>query len=600
MNGQSITLNIGSLVAKDASSTDVYLAEAEHLAEHMAIYGGTGRGKSKLLEFMLRQLIAQERGFCLIDPHGDLTEDIVAFIQHQFSRGGPLAETLLRKLHYLEPSSKTTFAFDPFACTADKRKSDRYVGWLQTKVDAIAKAVLRVKGEIDFKDMSRLERWMKTVLYASGFSLDDQGMHLPISESLILLDKDHPYFRDIYDRIVPRLSPWRYRRNLEKLLRTPPARVDEVTESTHNWLGSFLSAPVQAILGCERPSLDFRRVIQEGGIILANMRKSDDFSEEHGNAVGGLIINEILDTVENTPRGLRTPYYLIIDEASRYIGKDLINALAQTRKWLLSLVFCVQDLTSLRDDHADMTDKVISQCGVQMSFQQRNQKDRDVLGALFGVPNLDFTPLVHEVERSDGYDWTPVEEYTHSQGTGHITDSGTGKSVSEPEDTRIRTDTDSSSQRKGYRTVDTKGVSQKMVPLSKTKLVKQHQGRLQETVEDQLHKVSQTLAVLPRRALLVSIQEQQSFQIETHEVVDPFADAPHSWKQAHIDRIKETIHTIQPCYFVPSLTGDAEQRRVEEFLTSVSPRRSPRLEEGHGEETDARPIDEADSDGFGI
>src|SRR3989344_8900992 len=43
----------------------------------MYIIGKSGVGKSKLLELMIRQDVEFNQGFCLMDPHGDVIEDIL-------------------------------------------------------------------------------------------------------------------------------------------------------------------------------------------------------------------------------------------------------------------------------------------------------------------------------------------------------------------------------------------------------------------------------------------------------------------------------------------------------------------------------------------
>ena len=47
---------------------------------HMYIIGKSGVGKSKLQELMIRQDIAYGQGVCVIDPHGELIEDILNFM----------------------------------------------------------------------------------------------------------------------------------------------------------------------------------------------------------------------------------------------------------------------------------------------------------------------------------------------------------------------------------------------------------------------------------------------------------------------------------------------------------------------------------------
>jgi len=51
--------------------------------DHMHIIGTTGKGKSKLLEHMLYQDIVKGRGVALIDPHGDLADDVLSYLGTQ-------------------------------------------------------------------------------------------------------------------------------------------------------------------------------------------------------------------------------------------------------------------------------------------------------------------------------------------------------------------------------------------------------------------------------------------------------------------------------------------------------------------------------------
>ena len=421
---QSVTVDLGSIASRNDAS--VTLGEEEHLKEHMAVYGGTGQGKSKLFELILRQLIHRGRGFCLIDPHGDLAEDLAAYMswirlpEAETSYGifGPDA-MFYRNVHYLEPGTDRTFALDPFHRPEGVSPDDHV--WLEAKADSTARAVLRNQGQIDFRGMPRLARWLKSVLYACGVSLDADGTHLPLSDALILLDTTHGRHNEVYDIIAPKL-PHRIRSNFEKLrsIKGPRKALEQEqwVESTINWLGAFLSSPVQAILSCERPSIDFHHTIQNNGVILVNLRKTTHFSRDQANAIGGMIINEVFHAVDTTQRHRRNPFYLFIDEATRFIGQDVIDGLAESRKWRLSIALGVQDLSGLSDEHVNMTNKVISQCGVQITFQQKHPDDLDTLGQLFGYPTLDFTELELPTDRPDGYDWEEVEETSLAQQTG--------------------------------------------------------------------------------------------------------------------------------------------------------------------------------------
>src|SRR5437773_5252382 len=47
---------------------------------HMYVIGKTGTGKSTLLKAMVLQDIAAGRGLALLDPHGDLSQEILALV----------------------------------------------------------------------------------------------------------------------------------------------------------------------------------------------------------------------------------------------------------------------------------------------------------------------------------------------------------------------------------------------------------------------------------------------------------------------------------------------------------------------------------------
>jgi hypothetical protein len=70
----------------------------------MYAVGKTGTGKSTFLDALIRQDIAAARGFCLIDPHGDLVERIVGAMPH----------SRVEDLHYLRmPDPVQPFGYNP-------------------------------------------------------------------------------------------------------------------------------------------------------------------------------------------------------------------------------------------------------------------------------------------------------------------------------------------------------------------------------------------------------------------------------------------------------------------------------------------------------
>ena len=55
-----------------------FYIDPEARKRHLAVFGGTGSGKSTLLKGMIADDIAAGHGVTVVDPHGQLVEDILA------------------------------------------------------------------------------------------------------------------------------------------------------------------------------------------------------------------------------------------------------------------------------------------------------------------------------------------------------------------------------------------------------------------------------------------------------------------------------------------------------------------------------------------
>ena len=67
------------IIGKDASGKAVLLTPEMRRSTHMHVVGGSGTGKSKFLEWMIRKDIREGHGFCVIDWHGKLYNDVLRY-----------------------------------------------------------------------------------------------------------------------------------------------------------------------------------------------------------------------------------------------------------------------------------------------------------------------------------------------------------------------------------------------------------------------------------------------------------------------------------------------------------------------------------------
>ena len=76
---------------------------------HFYVVGASGAGKSKFLGFLIRQDIRKGNGFGVIDPHGDLIEDVKSYLALALSKN-----ELEEKVILIDPTDEDyTVAFNP-------------------------------------------------------------------------------------------------------------------------------------------------------------------------------------------------------------------------------------------------------------------------------------------------------------------------------------------------------------------------------------------------------------------------------------------------------------------------------------------------------
>ena len=92
------------------------------LKEHLYVVGKTGIGKTKFLELIIRQMVdtSNRYGFGIIDPHGDLTEEVKAYLvcrlldvwEDEKKLNDELL-TLLHKVVVVDPARDPAVRFNP-------------------------------------------------------------------------------------------------------------------------------------------------------------------------------------------------------------------------------------------------------------------------------------------------------------------------------------------------------------------------------------------------------------------------------------------------------------------------------------------------------
>jgi hypothetical protein len=311
---------------------DVGLSVQERL-KHIYVLGATGSGKTKLLEHLIRQDILSGRGFCLIDPHGDLYQNILKFLASLFSPSNfvELAEYLSRKLVLIEPfQPEWTVGFNPL-------ESEGLSPYLQT---------MEFMGI--FRRLWMDAYWgprMEELLRHTLLTLSLNGFTLLEAKTLMTDDS----FREQLIANLPSgevKEYWTGRYN--QLSKTMQATY---REPLLNRLSVFVADPsIRLIVGQRRSTIDFRRIMDQGKWLLVNLSKGH--LKANADLLGALIIAKLelgaLSRVDLPPRE-RRPFSLFVDEFQNFLGQDFETILSEARKYGLGLVLAHQNIDQLEN-----------------------------------------------------------------------------------------------------------------------------------------------------------------------------------------------------------------------------------------------------------
>src|ERR1700726_1152573 len=89
------------------------MLDPEERRRHLYVVGQTGTGKSTLLLSLIRQDLMAGEGLALLDPHGDLAEDVLAHIPKARTRVSIPAIPISRSRR-----SRSPIPIDPDQCGA--------------------------------------------------------------------------------------------------------------------------------------------------------------------------------------------------------------------------------------------------------------------------------------------------------------------------------------------------------------------------------------------------------------------------------------------------------------------------------------------------
>lgn len=139
---------------------------------------------------------------------------------------------------------------------------------------------------------------------------------------------------------------------IEETIYQPRYR-SEVVAPIQNKLGALLSDPtLYRILVEPKVDLSFRRIMDDGGVFIANLAKGR-LGEDSSAILGSLLVSTIGHAAlsrADAPAEARRPFFLYVDEFQTFTTLAFANMMAELRKYGLGLTLAHQHFHQLEPD----------------------------------------------------------------------------------------------------------------------------------------------------------------------------------------------------------------------------------------------------------
>jgi hypothetical protein len=306
---------------------------------HTYIIGRTGTGKSTLIANLARQDMVNDEGLALLDPHGDLVEELVRSVPE--ARRSDL-------IYFNATDPASALAFNPLELTPSASKP------------LVASGLIAVFKKIWPESWGpRMEYILRNVLLAlldlPGSMLLDVPRLLDDAEfrGYVLANVENPAIRRFWVREYQKF-PANFRA--------------EAISPIQNKIGEFLVNPLlRRVVGQPKSSFDLRQVMDEKKILLVNLAKGK-IGEDTAALLGAMLATKLslaalsrADIAEPD----RRDFYLYVDEFPSFTTTSLAGMLSEMRKYRLNLVLAHQHMAQLDET---VRDAILGNAGTIMSF----------------------------------------------------------------------------------------------------------------------------------------------------------------------------------------------------------------------------------------
>jgi predicted DNA-binding transcriptional regulator AlpA len=352
---------------------------ADQRMRHMHCIGASGSGKSTLLLSMIAQDIQNGEGLAVLDPHGDLIDQVLCRVPQE-----RIADVVL-----FDPSDESY----PVGFNILSAHSELERNLLASDLVSVFRRL-----STSFGDQ------MNTVLgnaIMAFLESSDGGTLSDLRRFLVEAEYRHHFLQTVRDPEIV----YYWQKEFPLLTGKPQGPI--LTR-----LDTFLRPKVIRYMVSQKTDrLDFAAIMNGQKILLAKLSEGL-IGEENSYLLGTLLVsklNQIAMSRQNMMVSERKPFYLYVDEFHHFVTPSMATILAGARKYHLGLILAHQELQQLSNRDSDVASAVISNpytrvCFRLGDFDAKKLEDGFSFFRAKDLQNLGVGQAICRMERSE-YDF---------------------------------------------------------------------------------------------------------------------------------------------------------------------------------------------------
>ena len=321
----------------------VHLHQKDRM-RHMYIIGKTGVGKSELLKEMIKQDIQAGKGVCVIDPHGDLVDDTLRYIPPE------RAEDVI----LFNPSdTERPMGLNLLECRTEEEKhfiTSAIINLMYKLYDPQRTGIIGPRFEHAVRNA------MLTVMAEKGASFIE----------VVRVLTDQKYVQELLPKVD---DPIVRRYWTDQIAQTSDFHKSETLDYIVSKFGRFVTNKMMRnIIGQSDSAFDFRKVMDEGKILLINLSKGK-LGEENSQFLGLVIVPKIVAAAmsrADIPEDQRRDFMFYVDEFQNFATPDFAVILSEARKYHLGLTVANQFIGQMDEE---VKNAVFGNVGTMICFR---------------------------------------------------------------------------------------------------------------------------------------------------------------------------------------------------------------------------------------